>query len=159
MRKSMRMLQIHRKERLMKVNEIMTHDPVYCTPESMLTEIAGMMKECDCGAIPVVENEASRKPLGIITDRDIVIRALAEGKDPSRTAVESCMTRSLVTGRPDDSVEECVPLMEEHQIRRIPVVDDQEALTGMVVQAHIARNASTEETGELVQDVLKPRSR
>jgi CBS domain-containing protein len=140
----------------MKVNEIMTHDPVYCTPESLLTEVAGMMKECDCGAIPVVEDEASRTPLGIITDRDIVIRALAEGKDPSRTAVESCMTRSLVTVRPEDSVEECVRLMEEHQIRRILVIDGQGALTGMVVQAHIARNASKEDTGEMVQDVLKP---
>lgn len=142
----------------MKVNDIMTNDPVYCTPESLLTEVAGMMKECDCGAIPVVEDEASRKPLGIITDRDIVIRSLAAGKDPSRTAVESCMTRSLVSVSPEDSVDECVRLMEEHQIRRILVVDDQGALTGMVVQAHIARNASREETGEMVQDVLKPRN-
>lgn len=140
----------------MKIDEIMTHDPMCCTPEATLTETARMMKDCDCGAIPVVENQANRRPLGIITDRDIVIRAIATGMDPQKTKVGSCMTPSPVTVSPDDSVEDCIHLMEKHQIRRIAVVDNQGSLVGMVVQAQVARNTSSEETGELVKDVLKP---
>lgn len=139
----------------MKVDEIMTQDPMFCTPEAALTETARMMKDFDCGAIPVVENQANRRLRGIITDRDIVIRAIAEGMNPQNTRTDRCMTPSPVTSSPDDSVEDCMLLMEKFQVRRIPVVDDLGSLVGMVVQAHVARNSSKEETGELVKDVLK----
>lgn len=143
----------------MKVREIMTHDPVCCTPENNLIEAAKMMKECDCGAIPVVENQASMKAVGIITDRDIVVRALAEEKNPSMTRVEACMTKSLVSVMPEDDLQDSIQLMEKHQIRRILVVDGQGAVTGMLVQAQIARTVDKARTGEVLQDISQPPKR
>lgn len=141
----------------MKVSEIMTHDPACATPDQNLIEVSRIMKDCDCGALPVVEDLASKKPLGIVTDRDIVIRGLAEEKDPFNTAIESCMTRSLVTVSPEDKVEECISKMERHQVKRILVVDANGSVAGIVVQAHIARNVGKKETGELVQDISESR--
>jgi CBS domain-containing protein len=139
----------------MKVSEIMTPDPVCAIRENSLVEVARMMKEYDCGAIPVVENQANRKPVGIVTDRDLAIRGLAEAKDPLVNTVESCMTPSLVSVRPEDDVEECVKLMEKHQLRRIVVVDHQGAVVGLVVQAHIARSLGKKEAGEMLQDISR----
>lgn len=140
----------------MKVTDIMTHDPACCTPENSLVETARMMKDCDCGALPVVENQASRTPAGIVTDRDLVIRALAEGKDPFITTVSECMSKSLVTVEPDDDVEECMRLMEKHQLRRILVLNHQGEVTGIVVQAQIARYTGKEESGEVIRGISQP---
>jgi len=137
----------------MKVQEIMTHDPACCTAGNTLAEAAKMMKECDCGALPVVQDLANLKPEGIITDRDIVVRGLAEGRDPFKSLVQSCMSSSLVSVSPETDVEECMRTMEKHQLRRILVVDGQGSVTGIVTQAHIARHADTEDTGQMVQGI------
>lgn len=140
----------------MKVSDIMTHDPVCCVPENSLVEIAKMMKDCDCGAIPVVQDQAGRKPVGIVTDRDLVVRGMAVAKDPFLTTADDCMTRSTVTVNPDDDVEACVELMKKHQIRRILVVGERGSVVGIVAQAQIARNLDEEETGEMIQDISQP---
>jgi CBS domain-containing protein len=140
----------------MKVRDIMTEHPTCATADQSLAEAARMMKECDCGAIPVVEDQASRHPLGIITDRDIVIRGIAAGRHPDQTPVESCMTRSLVTVSPDQDVKECVKRMEKHQVRRLLVVESQ-GVIGLVAQAHIARHTGKSLAGEVVQGISEDR--
>ena len=140
----------------MTVNQLMTPDPVCCTPETTLRDVAKLMSTNDCGEIPVVEKNGSRLLVGVVTDRDIVVRAVAEGRTPGDTAVSSCMTTRLVTVRPETTLEEVKKLMEDHRIRRVPVVDGAGACCGIVSQADVAQRASAGDTGELVREVSKP---
>ena len=139
----------------MRVRDIMTVHVGFCMPEKPIDEVAGMMVTCDCGAIPVVDPE-TRKAVGIVTDRDIVCRAVAKGLNPARVRVEEIMTMPIVAVRPEDSLENCLTVMESAQVRRVPVVDSQGFLCGMVSQADIARAAPAPETGHLVHDISKP---
>ena len=141
----------------MKVREIMTRNPACCTREDTLVDAARLMKIHDCGAIPVIEDEENFKPAGIITDRDIVVRGLAADMDPLETSVGDCMTRSLVAVQSDEEVEECVRLMEEHQLRRILVIDSDGSVIGIVVQAQIALNVDSSLAGEMVEDISERR--
>lgn len=120
-----------------------------------LQAVAKMMVDNDCGCIPVVENSSSNKPLGIVTDRDICCRTVAEGKNPLDLKARDVMTKNVVTVTPETSVEDCCNLMEDNQIRRIAVVDDKGACCGIVAQADIAVNASGSKTAEVVQEVSK----
>lgn len=144
------------KEAPMKIDDIMTENPVCCTPETDLEDVARMMVENDCGAIPVVEDQESWKPVGIITDRDITVRTVAEGKNPLDLKASDCMTPSVVTVKLGSSLQECLDTMEEHQLRRILVVDAEGACCGIVAQADIARHASKEDTAEIVEEVSQP---
>jgi len=139
----------------MQVSEIMTDSPAYATPDTNLHEIAQMMVENDCGCIPIVEGSDSKSPIGMITDRDIVIRTIAENRNPLDLQAEDIMTGGIVTVTPETSVEDCCNLMESKQIRRVAVVDGEGKLCGMVAQADIAINASTDKTAEVVQEVSK----
>lgn len=139
----------------MRVRDIMTVHMAFCMPEKTVDEVAGMMVTCDCGAIPVVD-PITRKAVGIVTDRDIVCRAVAKGLDPARVRVEEIMTMPIVAVRADDSLENCVTVMESNQVRRVPVVDSQGFLCGMLSQADIARAAPSPETGHLVHDISRP---
>ena len=139
----------------MQISEIMTKNPAYAAPDTSIGEIAKMMVENDCGCIPIVEGGEGSKPIGMITDRDIVVRAVAENKNPLDLQAGDLMTGGIVTVSPETSVEECANLMESKQIRRIAVVDDSGKLCGMVAQADIAINAPTETTAEVVQEVSK----
>ena len=138
----------------MRVRDIMTVHVAFCLPEKPVKEAAEMMVTCDCGAIPVVD-PVTRKAVGIVTDRDIVCRAVAKGLDPARVRVEEIMTMPIVAVRPDDSLENCVSVMESAQVRRMPVVDAQGFLCGVVSQADIARAAPAPETGHLVHDISR----
>jgi len=114
-----------------------------------------MMVQNDCGCIPVVENEDSKKPIGMITDRDITTRVVAEGKNPKDLTAKDAMTSEVVSVTPDTSIEDCCNLMEERQIRRIAVVDNSGSCCGMIAQADIANNASESKTAEVVQEVSR----
>jgi CBS domain-containing protein len=138
------------------IEQVMTKDPACCIPSTPLRQVARLMVEYDCGEIPVVESEQSRRPVGVITDRDIVCRALAEGRNPLDLIASECMTRAVVTVTPDTSAGDCCELMERHQIRRVPVVDAQGNCIGIVSQADIARRVSERAAGEVVRDVSKP---
>jgi CBS domain-containing protein len=140
----------------MTVREIMTETPTCCTPDTRLQEVARMMVENDCGAIPVVERTDSKKLVGVITDRDIVCRAVAQGRNPLELKSADCMTRQVVTVAQDADLHECCRLMEEHQIRRIPVVDARGACCGIVAQADIATSGREHEAAELVREVSQP---
>jgi CBS domain-containing protein len=139
----------------MKVREIMTAEPVTCTPETSLLEVARRMEHRNCGSLPVVTT-AGTGVVGIVTDRDIVVRAVSKGRNPLDLTAESVMTAPAVTISDDASVDDCMELMEGKQIRRVPIVDSQGTLVGIVAQADIARHESRKEVGELVRDVSKP---
>jgi len=137
----------------MKIEEIMTKAPKFCTDTMNLHEVAQMMLENDCGCIPVVENAENKKPIGMITDRDITIRTVAHNKNPLQMMAGEVMTDSVITVTPATSVEECCQTMERNQIRRVAVVDENGSCCGIVAQADIARTAPMFETAELVKDV------
>ncbi len=139
----------------MKVKEIMTADPACLTRDDSLQEAAKLMLDNDCGCIPVVDNTNSKIPVGMITDRDITCRTVAEGKNPLELTVSDAMTNSAVTVTEETSVEDCCSIMEEKQIRRVAVVDGSGGCCGIVAQADIALHGAEKQTGEVVQQVSK----
>lgn len=137
----------------MKVSDLMTADPACCKPSDSVQDAAKMMLDNDCGQVPVVGDEG--RLVGVITDRDIACRCVAEGKS-SDTTVADVMSRDIVTASPEDDVESCCAKMEERQVRRLPVVDDQGCCCGMISQADIATGANRETIGDLVRQVSEP---
>ena len=140
----------------MQVKEIMTTDPACCISETSLQEVAKMMIDHDCGEIPVVEDKTNKVPIGVITDRDIVCRSIAQGINPLDLTVADCMSEPCITVTPDISVEECAKILEENQIRRVPVVDAGGSCCGIVALADIARRARKGVTAEVVKEVSEP---
>ena len=140
----------------MLVREIMTENPEVCTPETSLQEVARMMRDCDCGAIPVVEQEGTRRAIGMITDRDITIRIIAEGRNPIELTVREAMTSDAITVGADADIREAARLMETRQLRRLLVTEDGSGVMGILAQADIARSASEELVGELVEEISEP---
>jgi CBS domain-containing protein len=140
----------------MRVIDIMTPDPACCTPETMLPAVAGLMVHNDCGEIPVVDDLETRKLVGVVTDRDIVCRGIAAGRNPMHTQVAAVMSSPVVSIDEEADLEECCEKMEQYQIRRIPVVDATGRVCGIVALADIASLAGMEETAEIVKEVSQP---
>jgi CBS domain-containing protein len=132
----------------MKVREIMTANVASAAPETTLEEIATMMRDADTGAIPIVEDEAL---VGIVTDRDIVIRCIAEGRDPVETTAEDVVSENAITVDAEDEVEEAAEIMAEHKVRRLPVCEDGR-LIGMLSLGDIAVNKNLE-AGDTLESV------
>lgn len=139
----------------MNVKEVMTADPACCTSDMSLQEVAKLMVDNDCGCIPVVDDTKSKKPVGMITDRDITVRTVAEGKNPLELTVSDAMTANAITVTPLTSLEECCNLMESNQVRRVAVIDEKGSCCGIIAQADIAVNADQRKTAEVVQEVSK----
>jgi CBS domain-containing protein len=133
----------------------MTPHPTCCTPDTSLERVAQLMVLQDCGEIPVVDDEQSRIPIGVVTDRDIVCRILAKGQNPLERTVESCMSQPIITVQEDVSVPDVLATMEKHQIRRVPVVNVRGQCVGMISQADVAWAASRKEVAELVREVSR----
>ena len=140
----------------MQVKEVMTANPACCTADTPLPEVARMMVDNDCGEIPVVENKGSKIPVGVVTDRDIVCRAVAKDSNPLDLTAADVMSKPIVTVSPETPVAECCRIMEEQQIRRVPVVDANGACCGIVALADIALQARSGVAGELVKEVSEP---
>jgi CBS domain-containing protein len=140
----------------MQVKDVMTADPACCTPETPLTEVAKMMVDNDCGEIPVIEANGGKRPIGAVTDRDIVVRTIANNINPLEKTAADCMSTPIVTVTPDLPVEECRRTMEEKQIRRVPVVDDKGEICGIVALADVVRYSEKSAAGELVKEVSEP---
>jgi CBS domain-containing protein len=136
----------------------MTADPACCTSETGLQEVAQMMVDNDCGEIPVVDDKKKQMPIGVITDRDIVCRTVARGLNPFDLTVADCMSKPCVTVTPEMSVEECCRVLEENQIRRVPVVDAGGYCCGIVALADIAWHTRKSVAGEVVKEVSEPRA-
>ena len=116
----------------------MTEDLVYCLPSDPVSKVAQLMKKEDIGPVLIVDNERTKTLVGIVTDRDLALKVVAEGRDPQTTKVEDVMTRKLVTCHADDDVERAMKAMAQYQLRRIPVVDDNMKLVGIISQADVA---------------------
>ena len=144
----------------MKAQDIMAKDPRCVTPQTSVQEAASLMKEEDVGALPVVESESSKRLVGMVTDRDIAIRIVADGRDPRSTTVREAMSKGATTARAGDSVEDVMQVMGREQVRRIPIVDDHEELVGIVSQADVVRKASSDRKAEnTVEKISEPGGR
>jgi CBS domain-containing protein len=138
------------------VSELMTADVAVCEPGTSLYYVARMMEERDCGAIPVVESTDSMRPIGIVTDRDIVVRGVAKNQDALNLNASDVMSVDLVCVFPDMSLDDCLFKMEQTQVRRAVVVDHTGRCCGIIAQADIARATDRDQAGELLKDVSQP---
>jgi CBS domain-containing protein len=138
----------------MDLNDVMTANPACCTRDTPLQQVAQMMIDNDCGLIPVVDEQ--RKPLGVVTDRDIATRAVAGGMDATACIAGDCMTSPVQTVAIDSSLADCCAAMESSQVRRVPVVDAQGRICGIVSQADVALNGRDQKIAEVVKQVSQP---
>ena len=137
-----------------KCNEVMTKNPVCCLPNDMVAKVAQLMKSKDIGPVPIIEREQTKTLVGIVTDRDLALKIVAEGRDAKSTKAEEVMTRKVVTCRGEDDVQKALDAMSEHQLRRIPVVDNDNRIVGIIAQADVAtRVDQPAKTAEVVKDI------
>lgn len=136
-----------------KVSDVMTARPRAVSPDTPVSQVAELMESEDIGAIPILDGD---QLAGMITDRDIVIRAVAKGKDPRGMPAREISSREVVTVRPDSNLSDALELMASHQVRRLPVVDEDNRLIGVVSQADIALAAREKAVGEMVEEISKP---
>ena len=141
----------------MNVSSVMTPNPACCTATTPLRDVAKMMLDNDCGQIPVVDE--SQRPIGVVTDRDIAVRVVAEGRDTNQTTAADAMSMPVRTVTSDTSLKDAVCLMEADQIRRVPVVDSDGKLAGIVAIADLALAGKQEATAEVVREVSEPSTR
>lgn len=134
------------------VREVMTPNPRTVSPEQSVVEAARILRDEDVGSLPVVEDD---RLVGVVTDRDIVVRVVAGSMDPRSTSVGQVESRDVVSVTPDQDLDQALAEMARHQIRRLLVVED-DRLVGVVAQADVARKADEEKTGEVVEQISEP---
>ncbi len=132
-----------------QIRDVMTSNPKSCSSNASITDAARAMSSQDVGPIPVVDGE---RLVGLLTDRDIVVRVVAEGRDPQSTTVGEVASSDLATVSPDENLDRALQLLAERQIRRLPVVEG-EKLVGIVAQADIARHGDDAQTGQVVEQI------
>ena len=139
-----------------KCNEVMTKNPVCCLPSDFAAKAAELMKSNNIGAIPVIENEQTKKLVGIVTDRDLALKIVANGLDAKSTKVEAVMTRKVETCRTDDDLQKTLDAMSKYQLRRIPVVDNDNKILGIIAQADVATRVNQpEKTAAMVKEISR----
>jgi CBS domain-containing protein len=134
-------------------SDVMTTNPACCTPETPLDQVAKLMVQHDCGEIPVID--PSEQVVGVVTDRDIVCRLVAEGKNPMAYPASTCMSELVVTVPANAPLNEILATMEKHQVRRVPVVDERGGCVGMISQADLAWSGRERDVAELVREVSR----
>jgi CBS domain-containing protein len=132
------------------VRDAMTSNPRSIEPSTMVADAAKLMKAEDVGSLPIVEGD---QLVGMVTDRDIVIRAVAERKDPQSTTVGEIASRDIVTVDLEQDLDEALRLMAQHQVRRLPVAEEDGRLVGILAQADVAREGTDAKTGQVVQEI------
>jgi len=133
--------------------DVMTSNPGCCTPETPLEQVAKLMIQHDCGEIPVIDS--AEVVVGVVTDRDIVCRTVAQGKNPLAYTAEICMSDPVVTVFEDTALAEVLATMEKHQIRRLPVLDSQGRCAGMISQSDVAWIGGEHQVAELVREISR----
>jgi len=133
--------------------DIMSPDPTCVNEEQNLVEAARIMRDLDVGSMPICSNDS--KLMGMLTDRDIVVKCLAEGADPGSMTAGSLAEGKPVTIGADDDIREALKTMQEHQVRRLPVIDGHD-LVGIIAQADIARTLPEIATGRTVEEISAP---
>ncbi len=137
-----------------KCSEVMTKNPVCCRPDDLVAKVAKLMQTENIGSVPVIENEQTRKLVGIVTDRDLALKIVAEGRNAKSTKVATVMSRQVVTCRAGDDLQKAIDAMAEHQLRRIPVVDEDGKIVGIIAQADVAtRGNQPEKTAAMVKEI------
>ena len=137
-----------------KCNEVMTKYPISCLPSDSVAKAAELMKSGNFGSIPVIENEQTQKLVGIVTDRDLAVTIVAEGRDATSTKVETVMTRQVVSCLADDDLQKVLDAMAKQKLRRIPIVDPENRLVGMITQADVATRINQPgKTAEMVKEI------
>lgn len=139
----------------MQIREIMTGNPVSCQPETGIVDAARLMAKRDVGAIPVLGGDGG-KPIGIVTDRDVTVRIVAEGTDPRNARVHEAMTEGVVTVSPETELDEASRRMAERQVRRLVVVGSDGTVQGVVAQADLALHDRPEEVGDVLKEISQP---
>ena len=140
-----------------KCKDVMTQNPVCCLPTDTVSKAAQLMKDEDVGSIPVVEDEQTMKLIGIVTDRDLALQVVAPERDASSTQVEDVMTYEVVTCRASDDVQKAVDAMAQHQLRRMPVIDGDHRIVGIISQVDVATRVDrSEEIAEMVKEISQP---
>ncbi len=138
----------------MQCSEIMTRDPECCLPSDMVIKAAQLMKSEDVGPIPIVADKDGKRLTGIVTDRDLAIKVIAEARDPNTTRLEDVMSDDVLSCKETDDVDKVLRLMEENQVRRIPVVGKNDQLLGIIAQADVAtRLGQPATTGKVVEEI------
>lgn len=146
-----------RSEFQLRCADMMTPNPRCCQPSDMVDRVAQLMQHEDAGSIPVIQNQQNRRLIGIVTDRDLALKVVASGQDPRRVAVGDVMTHHPVACHPDDDLEQALEAMAEYQVRRIPVVDDNDRIVGIIAQADIVtRLGSPRRANELIEEISRP---
>ena len=140
----------------MKVNTIMTTEVAFCKGNTRLDDVARLMADHNCSAIPIVDDDKSRKVIGILTDRDIVRRTLARGKNPAGLTAAACMTTDVFVAKQDSEIEECLQTMEKHHVRRLPIIDDKRAVCGIVTLSNLAEFLPAPTVGEVIKEITEP---
>ncbi len=140
----------------MNVREVMTANPVCCVPTDTAQKAAQILRDQHIGSLPVIRDQQSRQLVGLVTDRDICRSVVADGLDPKSTSIEKYISTDLVSCRDDDNLDKCEQAMQEHQIRRIPVVDDKGRCIGIVSQADLALKDKPEKVSRTVAEISKP---
>ena len=133
-----------------RIRELMTENPKTVSSDATVVEAARVMRDGDVGLVPVVDSD---RLVGTVTDRDIAIRVVAEERDPNTTTVRETASTELVTIDPEQDLDEALRLMAQHQVRRLPVVEEDGRLVGIVAQADVARHGEDRETGQVVEQI------
>ena len=142
---------------MLKCNVVMTKDPECCLPTDPVSTPAKLMRDLNVGAIPVIENKNTKRLIGIITDRDLAVLVVANAYDPETTKVAEIMTSQVMSCHVEDDFQKALDAMAAYQVRRIPVVDDENKIVGIISQADVAtRVDQPEETGRVVKDISEP---
>ena len=142
---------------MLKCNVVMTENPVCCLPTDSVSSVAMKMKDENVGSIPVIESEESRKLVGIVTDRDLAVQVVANNCSTESTRVADVMSKNVISCRLDDDLQTAINAMAEHQIRRIPVVDLDQKIVGIISQADVAtRLDEPDETARVVREISQP---
>lgn len=137
-------------------SDLMTRNPICCVANDMVRVAAQSMKVQDVGAMPVIDSHEKKKLIGIVTDRDLALKVVAEGLDSRKTTVEDVMSRKMVVCKMEDDWQLALDAMAKHQLRRIPVVDDQGCIAGIIAQADVAtRIKEPEATAKVVEKISR----
>lgn len=137
----------------MHVQKVMHNGASFVAPETPIKKVASIMKKEDIGAVPVAKDQ---RLVGIVTDRDLALRVLADSADPVKLTAADVMTKNIASCRSDQTVDEAIHLMQQKKIRRLPVIDSHDHLVGMLSLSDISHHASRETSGGLIQSVATP---
>jgi CBS domain-containing protein len=139
---------------MVKCSEVMTKNPVCCLPNDVVVKAAQLMNSENIGSIPVIANEQTKELVGIVTDRDLALKVVAEGWDAQSTKVDKVMTHKMVTCRADEDLQKALDAMSKYQLRRIPIVDNNNKILGIISQADVATRVNQpEKTAEIVKQI------